>query len=645
MLAQMDNSHTEISHSHFTRWRALPLEAVTLTDGFWAQRQQINRQVSLQHGYNMLEKAGNFQNFRIAADREAGRYQGREFMDSDVYKWLEAAAYELHLNPNDKLQAQVDQTIDLIAAAQQRNGYLNTYYQLVKPNEMWTDLDFGHELYCAGHLFQAAVAHYRATNDTTLLEIATRLADYLCSTFGPDKRLGAPGHPEIEMALVELYRVTQKQPYLDLAAFFIDQRGQGKMRGLGWLGAEYHQDRVPVRESCTVEGHAVRAMYLTAGVTDLYLETGEQALLEALRRQWKDMVARKMYITGGLGSRYEGEAFGNAYELPPDQCYCETCAAIGSIMWNWRMLQATGERRFAEVMERTLYNGFLSGLALSGQAFFYINPLLSSDNYQRQEWYEVACCPPNIMRLLASLGQYVATQDNHGLQIHLYNSATIKTELDGKRPIALTMTTEYPWQGSVKLTIQDTDDASWQLRLRVPDWSTTAAVALNGQTLNDPPIDNGYLMFNRVWRSGDEIELNFGLDPLFIEPHPRVDAVRNSLAIQRGPLVYCLEEIDCQVDLLDIQIDPTAPLQPTWEEDLLPEGIIAVEASGYVVDFDDWQDNLYRPLSNSRHPRPGVPIQLKLIPYYAWANRGPNGMRVWIPTCSLQAGHSTSPGH
>jgi DUF1680 family protein len=581
----------------------------------------------------MLEKAGNFHNFRLAAGLEAGQYQGRLFMDSDLYKWLEAAVYELQLNPNTQLQAKVDKTIGLIASAQQTDGYLNTYYQVVQPEQRWADLDFGHELYCAGHLFQAAVAHYRATHNRRLLDVATRFADYICSTFGPDKRQGAPGHPEIEMALVELYRVTPKQAYLDLSAFFIERRGQGKMRGLGRLGSKYHQDRLPVRESTVVEGHAVRAMYLTAGVTDLYLETGEGDLLEALLRQWADMVTGKMYITGGLGSRYEGEAFGHAYELAPDQCYCETCAAIGSIMWNWRMLQATGERRFADLLERTLYNGFLSGVALTGKAFFYINPLLSRHGHQRQAWYNVACCPPNIMRLLASLGQYTATQDANGLQIHLYNSATIKTELNGKQPIALTMTTDYPWQEMVKLKIRETNKAAWQLRLRVPGWCSKVGVTLNDQPVNDPTIEAGYLVFERMWQPGDTIELTLNLKPQFIEPHPRIDAIRNSVAIQRGPMVYCLEEVDCQASLPDIRIDPTTSLQATWREDLLPEGIVVIEALGYVVHPDGWHDDLYRPLND--HPVPSEPIQLNSIPYYAWANRSAGAMRVWIPRINI----------
>lgn len=630
MSAASTSINKDATYPH-ARWRMLPPGAVTLTNGFWSRRQRINRQVALQHGYQMLEQAGNFNNFRLAAGLAEGRYRGPVFMDSDVYKWLEAVAYELHQNPAAELQKQADKVIELVGAAQQSNGYLNSYYQVVEPDNRWTDLDFGHELYCAGHLFQAAVAYYRATNTGKLLAIATRFADLLCTLFGPDKRPGAPGHPEIEMALVELYRLTGQPAYLELAKFFIDQRGKGVMRGLGWARAEYHQDRVPVRQAAAVEGHAVRAMYLNAGVTDLYLETGEPALLMALERQWRDMVETKLHLTGGLGVRYEGESFGDPYELPVDRCYCETCAAIGSIMWNWRMLLVTGESRFADLMEQTLYNGFLSGLALDGRHFFYMNPLLNRGGYERQAWYEVACCPPNIMRLLASLGSYFATQDETGLQIHLYDPALITTELTPGQSIALAIQTGYPWQGEVKLTLQETGGSPWRLRLRLPGWSLNAQVSINGQPVEQPRLEAGYLVLERAWQPGDVVELSLAVQPTLIEANPRVDAVRGSAAIQRGPLVYCLEAIDQpELELLALQLDETAPLQAVWREDLLPEGVMVIATTGYAPGDDSWQGQLYRPLNTAGAPsRRRTP--LTAIPYYAWANRGPNIMRVWIP--------------
>ncbi len=622
-----------ITYPH-ARWQMLPLESISLTTGFWFRRQKLNRETTLLHGYRMLEEAGNFHNLRVAAGLTQGEYRGREFLDSDVYKWLEAASYELHINPdNPPLQQQVDQAIGLVAAAQQDDGYINSYFQVAHRGKRWIDLDFGHELYCAGHLFQAAVAHYRATQDTQLLNIATRFADLLCATFGPDKKPGAPGHPEIEMALVALYQAIGKQEYLDLAKFFIDERGKGVMRGLGWAsGPAYHQDRVPVRQASEVEGHAVRAMYLYAGVTDLYLETGEQALFDTLVRLWQDMVSGKLFITGGLGSRYEGESFGDPYEMPSDQCYCETCAAIGSIMWNWRMLLATGEGRYADLMERTLYNGFLSGLADDGRHFFYINPLMSRRGARREEWYEVACCPPNIMRLMASLGHYFATLDTTGVQIHLYNSATIKTTLASGNHVALTMDTNYPWYGHVKLAIAKTDGSIWLLRMRVPSWCQKVQVIINGQPVNDLTIESGYALLERAWQAGDVIELELAAEPRLFEAHPRIDAVRDSVAIQYGPLAYCLEAVDVEANLLDVQLDENTLLEAVWHDNLLTEGIIVVETTGHVANVDAWQDNLYRPLSgNNRQTPTRQTVSLKAIPYYAWGNRKPGAMRVWIP--------------
>jgi DUF1680 family protein len=624
---------TTDSYFPHARWHMLPLDSITLTGGFWSEWQSLNRRITLQHGYHMLEQAGNLDNLRLAAGLIEGEYRGMVFLDSDVYKWLEAVAYELHVNPNPELQKQADDVIDLIAAAQQSDGYLNSYIQVAKPDGRWADLDFGHELYCAGHLFQAAVVYYRATRTTALLEVATRFADLIAATFGPDKRQGTCGHPEIEMALVELYRATGKSAYLDLAKFFIDQRGKGVMRGTGWMGPEYHQDRVPVREADRIEGHAVRAMYLNAGVTDLYLETGEQALLDALQRQWRDMVGGKLFLTGGLGSRYEGEAFGDPYELPADRCYCETCAAIGSVMWNWRMLLVTGEARFADLLERTLYNGVLSGLALDGEHFFYMNPLLSRGGYARAPWQHVACCPPNVMRLLASLAQYVVTYDDTGLQIHLYNTALINTALISGHPVVVSMQTDYPWQGQVKLSIQDADGSTWQLRLRRPEWCSKATVVINGQPVEKLTTELGYVVLERAWQPGDVVELTLPMEPTLVEPHPRIDAIRDSVAIQRGPLVYCLEAVDHpHIDLMDIRLDETAPLQAVWREDLLPEGLMVIQSSGCVLEGDDWHGQLYRRLSDRDGQSPeSRPMPLTAIPYYAWANRGANPMRVWIP--------------
>ena len=623
----------DTSLSPYARLRTLPMASIALDDGFWTKWQAVNHSASLKHGYRMLEQAGNFYNFRLAAGRETGEYRGRNFVDENVYKWREAASLELGRRPDPELKQMIDDTIELIAAVQQPDGYINTYFLTVEPENRWTNLDHGHELYCSGHLFQAAVAHHRATGETTLLDVATRMADLMASIFGPGKRDGAPGHPEPELALIELYRETGTQRYLDLAKFFIDQRGQGKMRGLGWVGPEYHQDRVPIRDASVIEGHAVRAVYLMTGVTDLYLETGEQALYDALMRLWTDMTTGKLHVTGGAGARYEGEAFGDAYELPNDQCYCETCAAIGSVMWNWRLVLATGDAQYADVMEQTLYNGFLSGPALDGTHFFYINPLLSRGGYERAEWYEVACCPPNIMRTLASIEQYMATTDSGGLQLHLYDSATIKTELGSGREIALTIDTDYPWQGQVKITIDRTDESPWALSLRIPGWCEGAAIAVNGRTLDVPAHARSYAVVERVRHAGDSMVHDLPMTSSLIEAHPFVDSTRGSVAIQRGPVLYCLEQADHDADIMAIQIDGAESLEAVWENDLLG-GCMVITTAGLLLDVGPWGGQTYRALA-SVNELPRRPVQLTAVPYHLWGNRGANVMRVWIPRTGI----------
>lgn len=635
----VDTTSSSRTHLH-----TLPFSAATITGGFWSRYQEINRSVSLQHGYAMLEQAGNFRNLRIAAGRQSGSFTGRNFYDEDIYKWLEALGWELGRAANPELQRMADETIELLAAAQQPSGYLNSYYQVAEPGCQWTDLDHGHELFCAGHLIQAAVAFQRALGDSRLLEIVRRLVDHIDSVFGPGKLEGTGGHPEIETALVELYRITGEPRDLALAQFLVDQRGRGRMRGYAGYGADYHQDHVPVRQAEEMAGHAVRQLYLTTGVTDLYMETGEPALLDAMKRLWADMVAHKLYITGGVGSRFDGEAFGAPYELPSDQCYCETCAAIGSLMWNWRLLLLTGDRRYADLFEQTLYNGVLSSPSLDGAHYFYANPLQvrggryvrasanppEGELLARPTWHEVACCPPNVMRLFSSLGHYLATADSAGVQLHQYAAAHIRAEVNGAA-LSFDIDTEYPWDGRVTLRIAETPPGDWALQLRIPAWTRRSALALNGEQLDAALQPNGYLSLSRRWRRGDVIELTLEVEPLLVAPNPRIDAVRGCLAVQRGPLVYCFEQHDQLqgVDLQDAQFDPSRPLTAEWTPGLLG-GVVRIEAGGRLLDPRNWGNALYRAAAE-HEPATGRAVTLVAVPYFAWGNRGLGTMRIWMP--------------
>ena len=507
------------------------------------------------------------------------------------------------------------------------------------PEERFGNLAWDHELYCCGHLIQAAIAHARGRGDETLLAVARRFADHVDSVFGPGRRDGAPGHPELETALVELYRLTREQRYLDLAGFFVDQRGHGLLQPANF-GSSYFPDHVPVREQREIAGHAVRALYLAAGVTDVYLETGERALLDVMEAQWEDMTARKTYLTGGVGAHHQDEAFGDPYELPPDRCYGETCAAIGSIMWSWRMLLATGAARYADLIERTLYNGFLAGLALDGSGYSYVNPLQVREEHRdpvergarRRPWYECACCPPNVMRLLASLHRYVATGDREGLQVHQFASGRLQSDGVASGPVALAVSTGYPWDGRVELEVLEPGAGEWTLSLRVPAWADGTRLMV-GRSEHDPGAPGRYARVRRRWTRGDRVVLELPMAPRLVAPHPRIDAVSGCLAIEQGALVYCLEHPDAPAGarLDDLAIAPTAPLREIERPDLLG-GIVAVEAAG-----------THRPAPAGGWPyaRPGPAaagseerVALLAVPYALWGNRGDGPMRVWTPAAA-----------
>ncbi|WP_089106308.1 glycoside hydrolase family 127 protein [Streptomyces hyaluromycini] len=623
---------------------ALRPAAGTVDGGFWHDRRATNARVSLPQGPDLLESAGNLHNLRLAApapkalsDAAAdGAFQGAyPFVDTDVYKWLEAASWHLAQDTDEALAADVARIIGLVAAAQQPDGYLNTWFQLVKGGERYQDLRWGHELYCAGHLIQAAVAHHRSTGRPELLAVARKFADHIDSVFGlPGSGRpvdGIDGHPEVETALVELYRETGERRYLDLAGYFVDRHGHGLLGG-----AAYCQDRVPVREATDVEGHAVRQLYLLAAAADLAAETGDAELRAACERLWHAMTTTKTHLTGGLGAHHDQEDFGDPYELPNERAYCETCAAIASVQWSWRMALLTGEARYSDLIERTLYNGFLAGVSLDGERWLYVNPLQVRDGHtdtggdqsaRRTRWFRCACCPPNVMRLLASLEHYLASSDEQGLQIHQFVTGTYATER-----VRVRAETDYPWHGTIAFTVEETpSDGPWTLSLRIPQWCREFRVRCGEETY-DPAADDGWLRLSRTWAPGDRVVLELSMEPRLTAADPRVDAVRGCVAIERGPLVHCLEQVDHPGGGLDdIVLDPSRPLAVKHRPDLLG-GVTTVVAAGRRrrIPGGGWWP--YAP-AHGVSPEPGgEPVELTAIPYHVWANREDGSMRVWLPT-------------
>lgn len=622
MLKEMRPGVVDVSSSKHAALRPLPLQAFTFAEGFWSDHRRLNRERSLEHGLAMLETAGNLDNLRNAA-KGSGPFRGPVFMDSDVYKWLEAAAWELGNTPGAELRRHVGDVIATVAAAQASDGYINSHVQLTDPSARWADLAHGHELYCIGHLVQAGVAMSRATGDDTLLGVAERAVRCATVVFGEGRRVGVPGHPEIESALVELYRHTGDAAYVQLADFFVDHRGRGVIQTGRFYEPAYYQDRVPIRNSNTIEGHAVRAVYLMSGVVDLYLETGDDTLLAASRRQWDDMVEHKQYITGAIGARAFSESFGNPYELPAATAYAETCAAIGSVFWNWRMLLATGESRFADQIELVLFNAVLCGIGLDGTSFFYENPLASRGERTRKSWFACACCPPNVMRILASLPHYLATGDERGVQLHQFASGTL-THGD----VVLDVRTGYPWSETVTVDVRAGSGAAWELALRLPAWCTDPTVSLNGSFVEAERRD-GYARMTRIWEAGDAVVLTLPMPARFVTGHPLIESTRSSVAIVRGPLVFCIEMCDQPGLTADatVAIDPRTPLQSIWRSDLLG-GATTVVGSGTVRVNDEWT-SLYRPLDDI--PRERRTVEVTAVPYLLWGNRQTGSMTVWIP--------------
>jgi len=621
-----------------------PAVEAAITGGLWAERRAVNRDVCVPQGWDRLHEAGNFHNLELAAGLTTGEYvNDLPFLDSDLYKWLEAVAWtladpDLAAEPAEVLLQRVAASAELLTRAQQPDGYLDSYFQVRFPGERFDQLSWGHELYCAGHLIQAAVALHRSTGDDRLLAIARRVADLVVASLGtgPDQRDAIDGHPEVETALVELYRETGEQAYLDQARYQVDRRGHGLL-GEARFGRHYWQDHLPVREAPTVEGHSVRQLYLLAGVADLYVETGDETLLQAAQRLWSQMVAAQTYLTGGIGAHHRDEAFGDPYELPNERSYCETCAAIASIMFSWRMLMITGEAKYADLLERTLYNGFLAGLSLDGLRYIYANPLQVRDghvasgddgDYVRVPWFKCACCPPNVMRLLGSLEHYVVLSGDDTVLLHQYMTGRYTAQVAGGQA-QLEVSTDYPFDGTVRIGVAEVPGGSWSLAVRVPAWADGATLTVGGEPAPGAAVD-GWWRVSRSWEGGEELVLSLPLAARTTAADPRVDADRGCLALERGPLVYCVETADHpDVRLDDVVLDASQALRPEPQSGPLGD-IVVVRATGATRPRPGrswWPYGSPEPAAAA-----GAPVELTAVPYFAWGNRGPGAMRVWLPT-------------
>lgn len=599
-----------------SRLEPVPFPQVHIDSPFWNPRLEAHAQSTVEANLHQCEITGRIQNFAVAAGGAEGKHQGFLFNDSDVYKVIEGIAYTLAGRRDKHLEKRADEIIELIERAQQPDGYLNTYYTLVEPQSRWQNIAHGHELYCAGHLMEAAVAYYQATGKRRLLDVACRLADHIDATFGPGKKVDTCGHEEIELALVKLYRATREPRYLELARFFIDVRGRADLRR---LFGEYAQDHLPVREQTDVVGHAVRAMYLFCGMIDLAGATGDQSLLANLPRIWEDITQRKMYVTGGIGSSGSNEGFTQPYDLPNDTAYAETCAAIGLALWNHRMFLLSGHGKYADVLERAVYNGLLSGVSLSGDRFFYTNPLASRGQHERVPWFDCACCPSNIVRYVPSIGERAYAVGRDGVWTVLYMGSTATLQL-GQRQIELVQETNYPWDGGITLVVAPEPPGEFTLYLRIPGWCEEPfRLAVNGEGVASPTVRNGYVELRRHWQQGDVVRLDLPMPVRRVYADPRVRANVGRVALARGPIVYCVEQADHPDGVRNLSLPRDAVLEPAYEAELL-QGVVVIRGEALALTGRD----------EAGAPQVGrVPFQA--IPYCTWNNRGRGEMVVWLP--------------
>jgi hypothetical protein len=617
--------------------------AVTLCNGFWQERLETNRQVTLPFVLRMCEESGRIANFAIAGGvctKSAGwldnRGEAYHCRDSDVFKVMEGAAHSLVLHPDPALERSLDDLIALVGRAQEPDGYLYTARTIdpaamradVEGTTRWSHLRRSHELYNVGHLYEAATAHFAATGKRTLLEIACKNADLIDSVFGPNGRRDVPGHQEIEIGLVKLALTTGERRYLHLAKFFLDERGRanGRTLHMGFDHPGHQQDHLPVVEQTEAVGHAVRATYMYTGMAAVAAAAGDNEYLAPLRRLWDNVVGRKLYLTGGLGARHRGESFGDDYELPNATAYAETCAAIGNMLWNQQMFLLFGDAKYIDVLELALYNGFLTGVSLVGDAFFYPNPLSFDGVWRfnkgfagRASWFDCPCCPTNVVRFMASLPGLLYAVDDTRLYVNLFVASVAEAEIAGKR-VRLHQETNLPWEGRVRLVIESDDAPEFTLAVRIPGWARygpapgdlyryidaanePVQIKVNGEVAS-PPVAKGYVTLRRAWRHGDVVELTAPMAPRRVICHEAVEANRGRTALMRGPLVYCAEAVDNGGETAHLALDDTDHLISAVRPDLLPGGVTVVQSSG----------------------RPPITV----IPYYAWANRGVGAMDVWL---------------
>ena len=640
------------------RMRPLPLARIRVTDPFWSRWQRTLVETTLPHEWNEMETRK--ENLRRVARGERGGHVGFVFDDSDVAKWIEACAYALGassppqddkrpepLTPNPLspggergLRTMLDEAVGLFKNAQRADGYVDSYIQLDHPDDAWRNLNALHEMYCAGHLIEAAVALDANLGDRRLLDVAIRFADHVMSIFGPDKRLGYPGHEEIELALVRLAEHTGEAKYREFARWLVEARGArpspfeaeiadpevialspwgGKdLVGQTYTG-EYCQDHAPIREHDAVVGHAVRAMYLYIAAADLAEGQDDMALEAALRRAWDSLVRRRMYVTGGIGPSAKNEGFTGDYDLPNPTAYAETCAAIGLVLWGQKMLEMTGDGEFAETVERALWNGALAGISLSGDRFFYDNPLESRGGHARQAWFGCACCPPNIARLIGNLGAFVAGEGEGSFSVHQFVGFEARTTLNG---VGVRIALEGDWRDTMRIRVDPDAPVEFELRVRIPDWAEEVHTDLPGLE-EEADFESGYAIFQKRWVAGDVLTVELGAEPVWMEADPRVRDDLGRVALTYGPLVYCLEETDLGAAPQLFAADTGALIEPRADERL--GGITVLPVDG-TVEVESFPDALYAPLGSGESRS----VIAEFVPYYAWNNRGAGGMQVWV---------------